>query len=108
MVILFQTATGEEAVMWGTSIIGFGMYHVESGKNMKGNDWPLVAFSPRKQNLTLYVLTGDIQKSGLLEKLGKHTRSGGCLHIKKLSDVDRMVLSALIKKSFHHNKKVHG
>ena len=105
---MFQEITGEKAVMWGTSIVGFGMYHYKSERSTQEGDWPLVGFSPRKQNLTLYILHGNQDSGNLLKKLGKHkTSSGGCLYINKLSDVDQKILATLIKKSFQYMKKVH-
>lgn len=101
---LFKKVTGEKPVMWGESIVGFGQYHYESERSSQKGDWPLVGFSPRKQNLTLYVMAGN-QDNPLLAKLGKHKASGGCLYLKKLSDVDLKVLSALIKSSFVFMKK---
>lgn len=101
---LFEEATGEKGTMWGTGIIGFGSYQVKSGA--KTNDWPLVAFSPRKQNFTLYLLENTDQSDDpLFEKLGKHTRSKACLYINKLTDVDLVALKALVKKSFLYNRK---
>lgn len=102
---IFETITGQKAVMWGSSIVGFGMYHYKSERSTQEGDWPLVAFSPRKQNLTLYIMAGNKDNQKLLHKLGKHKASGGCLYINKLSDVDQKVLTALIKTSFQFMKK---
>ena len=105
---MFQKITGEKAVMWGTSIVGFGMYHYKSERSSQEGDWPLVGFSPRKQNLTLYIMHGNNDSSALLEELGKHKTSGGmggCLYINKLSDVDETVLAKLIQRSFEYMKK---
>lgn len=102
---LFKKVTGQKAIMWGSSIVGFGMYHYKSQRSTQEGDWPLVAFSPRKQNLTLYVMTGNKDSHELLEKLGKHKTSAGCLYINKLSDVNLKVLTVLIKKSFQYSKK---
>jgi len=101
---IFTKVTGEKAVMWGTSIVGFGMYHYKSERSSQEGDWPLVGFSPRKQNLTLYILSWK-QNGAALKKLGKHKRGGGCLYINKLSDVDLKVLSSLIKKAYISKKK---
>jgi len=92
-----EAATGSKPVMWGPSIIGFGRqkFKYSSGKEL---DWPVAAFSPRKQNLTLYGLTED-SNAELLSKLGKHSTSKACLYIKRLSDVDSDVLKKLIKTS---------
>lgn len=102
---MFQKITGEKAVMWGTSIVGFGMYHYKSERSRQEGDWPLVGFSPRKQNLTLYIMAGNKDNQELLGRLGKHTTSVGCLYINKLSDVDQTVLAKLIEKSFDYMKK---
>ncbi len=97
---LFTDITGENAKMWGASIIGFGQYHYKSDRSTQEGDWPLTAFSPRKQNLTLYFMDGFDSYGDLLNSLGKHKTSKGCLYINKLSDVDIQVLEKLIQKSF--------
>src|SRR5258706_16109347 len=74
---MFEKVTGEKAVMWGSSIVGFGKYHYKSEKSAQQGDWFLVGFSPRKQNLTLYIMHGNTDSAAELEKLGKHTTSGG-------------------------------
>jgi hypothetical protein len=102
---MFTKITGEKGVMWGTSIVGFGKYHYKSERSSQEGDWPLVGFSPRKQNLTLYIMTGIKKGEVLLNKLGKHKSSGGCLYINKLSDVDLSVLGELIKMSFEYMRK---
>ena len=102
---LFKKVTGEDAVMWGSSIVGFGRYHYKSQRSAQEGDWLLVGFSPRKQNLTLYIMAGNQDNEDLLGKLGKHKSSGGCLYISKLSDVDTKVLKKLIKHSFQYMKK---
>lgn len=101
---LFKKVTGEKAVMWGTSIVGFGKYHYKSERSTQEGDWPLVGFSPRKQNLTLYIMTGN-KDNPELAKLGKHKTSVGCLYINKLSDVDQTILAKLIETSFKYMKK---
>lgn len=105
---MFQKITGEKAVMWGTSIVGFGTYHYKSERSTQEGDWLLTGFSPRKQNLTLYIMHGNEKSQALLKKLGKHKAGGGCLYIKKLADVDQAALTALIKKSFQYMKKTRG
>ena len=107
---LFQKVTGEKPKMWGPSIIGFGSYHYKSERSSQEGDWMLAGFSPRKQNLTLYVMGLYISSdfNDLLKKLGKHKVSGGaCLYLNKLSDVDLKVLEQIIKKSFVMMKKRH-
>lgn len=103
---LFEKITGEKAKMWGNAMIGFGLYHYQSERSTQKGDWPLTAFSPRKQNLTLYVMPGFSDLIDLLKKLGKYKLSGGsCLYINKLSDVDMKVLEQIIKKSFLEMKR---
>lgn len=104
---LFEKITGERAVIWGTSIVGFGMYHYKSERSSQEGDWPLTGFSPRKQNLTLYLMSGFTQNKDLLSKLGKHKTSVGCLYINRLSDVDMSLLTKLIDKSFRQMKKMY-
>ncbi len=102
LLALFKEATGEKAVMWGPSIIGFGVYQIKKGTQV--NEWPLVAFSPRKQNLTLYLLRKGEKENALWKRLGKYKVSGSCLHINRLTDVDLDILVTLIQKSFEDSK----
>ena len=92
---LMEEATKQKGVMWGTSIAGYGTTTIKYAGGREA-DWPLIAFSPRKQSLTLYIGVRDPKKADLLAKLGKHKVSGGCLHIKRLSDVDVPTLKKLI------------
>lgn len=105
LLALFSEVTGEKPVMWGDSIIGFGQYHYKSDRSRQEGDWMLTGFSPRKQNLTLYIMSGFAHYQPLLEKLGKHTTSVSCLYIKRLSDVDHTVLKQLLQKSFEDMKR---
>jgi len=105
---LFKTITTEEAVMWGSSIVGFGKYHYKLERSTQEGDWPLVGFSPRKQNLTLYLMPGFDKYETLLAKLGKHKISVGCLYINKLSDVDIKVLTEIITQAFADMKQIHS
>ena len=102
---MFEDITGEKAVMWGPSIVGFGKYHYKSERSSQEGDWPLIGFSPRKQNLTLYITRGFEGCEELLNKLGKHKLSVGCLYVKRLSELDINVLKTLIDKSYKHAKK---
>ncbi len=97
---LFQKITGEKPKIWGTSIIGYGQYHYKSDRSAQEGDWPLTAFSPRKQNLTLYIMSGFKNNQDLLAKLGKHKTSVGCLYINKLADIDMKILEKIIKDSY--------
>lgn len=97
---IFRDVTGEKPVMWGAAIVGFGKYHYTSERSTQQGDWPLTAFSPRKQNFTVYIMSGFRSNTGLLKTLGKHTVSGGsCLYIKRLSDINVDVLKVIIKDS---------
>ncbi len=95
---LMQKAAKAEPKMWGKSIIGFGSIHLkyESGREL---DWFPIGFSPRKQNLTLYLMGGMESKKELLGKLGKYSTGKGCIYIKKLEDVDIKILNKLITAS---------
>ena len=103
---LMAKAAGAKGAMYGPSIVGFGTttYTYADGRTA---DWPAVAFSPRKADLTLYVSARKASAS-LLKRLGKHKVSGGCLHIKRLSDVDLDVLATLVSASVKATKKKHG
>jgi hypothetical protein len=99
IVKMMKQVTKKEPKMWGPAIIGFGSYHYKYESGREG-DSPQIGFSPRKQNITLYVLSGSNHESPLLQKLGKHSTSKVCLYIKRLTDVDKKVLQELIKESF--------
>ena len=94
---LMKKATGEEARMWGPGIVGYGRYAYKYETGREG-EWMITGFSPRKANLTLYIMMGFEEEAALMEKLGKHTTGKSCLYIKKLSDVDLKVLEKLIVK----------
>lgn len=99
IVKMMKQVTKKEPKMWGPSIIGFGSYHYKYESGREG-DAPQIGFSPRKQNITLYILSGSDHENPLLQKLGKHSTSKVCLYIKRLADVDKKVLLELIKESF--------
>ena len=92
---MMKQASGAEPKMWGDSIVGFGQYHYKGASGREG-DWFKVGFSPRKQNLTLYIPGGIEPHQGLLKKLGKHSTGKGCLYVKRLSDIDANVLKQLM------------
>ncbi|ELK46505.1 DUF1801 domain-containing protein [Halobacillus sp. ACCC02827] len=98
LVKIFEETTGYEARMWGASIIGFGTYHYKYPTGHEG-DAPLVGFSPRKANISLYFATGDPDRSARLADLGKHKTGKACVYINKLADVDTLVLKKLIRQS---------
>ena len=100
---LMETATGSKPMMWGTSIVGFGTKKITYAGGREA-DWPLIAFSPRKQNLTLYLMSEKDRHTELLARLGKHKVSGGCLYIKRLSDIDLATLRKLINAAVKRKK----
>jgi hypothetical protein len=101
---LMKSITKEEPAMWGSSIVGFGSYHYTYASGQEG-DWPLTAFSPRKQNLTIYVMPGFEKYPDLIKKLGKCKTSKGCLYIKRLEDIHLPTLKKLIKTGLSDLKK---
>jgi hypothetical protein len=107
LVQLMQRASGEKPRLWGPSIVGFGSYHYRYDSGREG-DMPLIGFSPRKAALVLYSMLGHSEAKALLVKLGKHTTGKGCLYIKKLADVDRTILEALIEDAVAHNRVGHS
>ena len=92
--------------MWGDSIIGFGKYHYKYASGREG-DWMRIGFSPRKQNLTLYIMDGFEKYSELLESLGKYKTGKSCLYIKKMQDIDINILKELVKESLIHMEKLY-
>ena len=102
---IMQKATKAEPKMWGTSIVGFGSYHYKGASGREG-DWFITGFSPRKQNLTLYLMGGFEDHEELLSSLGKHSLGKGCLYIKRLKDVDIKVLKKLVIRSVKQMQKL--
>lgn len=100
---IMKQITGQKPVMWGSSIVGFDKYHYKSERSSQEGDWPIIGFSPRKANITLYVISGMEGEKDIVAKLGKCKTSVGCLYIKKLSDVNMSVLKELIEKEYKHN-----
>ncbi len=101
LVELMRQVTGEEPKMWGGSIVGFGSYHYKYASGREG-DWFLAGFSPRKQNLTLYIMSGFSRHDELMSQLGKHKTGKSCLYVKKLADIDGDVLKELVERSVSH------
>jgi len=98
LVKIMEKVTGDKAAMWGTAIVGCGSCPIVYA-NGDVLDWPVAAFSPRKDALTIYGTKAAPKFATLIKKLGKHKVRGGCLHIKKLADVDEEILEELIKTS---------
>lgn len=101
---MMREATGKRAKMWGTSIVGFGSYEYKYASGREGS-WPLVGFSPRAQNLTLYIMPGFSNFDRLMSQLGKYKTGKSCLYIKTLEDVDIKKLEALIEGSVKYMKR---
>lgn len=98
VVDIMRDVTKEEPKMWGSSIVGFGRYHYKYESGREG-EWMITGFSPRKGDLTLYIMGGFEAFSDLMKGLGKYKTGKSCLYIKKLADVDADVLRKLITKS---------
>ncbi len=95
---LYEEVTGEKAEMWGDSIVGLGRYTQTYADGSKRN-WAATAFSPRKQNLTIYIMNGFDEYQDLLKSLGKHKTSKVCIYVNKLEQIDQSVLLKIIKRS---------
>ncbi len=104
---IMQEATGQQPKMWGTAIVGFGAYHYKYESGHEG-DMCKVGFSPRKANITLYIMMGGATKPELLQQLGKHKVSGSCLHINKMADIDKAVLKKIVKDTYNAMTKKYG
>ena len=100
---IMEEITGEKPKMWGPSIVGFGSYHYKYDSGREG-DWLVTGFSPRKKDLTLYIMMGFEKHIELMEKLGRHSVGKSCLYIKRLSDVHVPTLRKLIKNSVKDHK----
>ena len=108
VVEIMRAVTKEEPKMWGSSIVGFGRYHFKYESGREG-DWMITGFSPRKGDLTLYLMGGFDKFPDLMKNLGKYKTGKGCLYIKKLAEVDTKVLRKLVKESvkLKASKRVH-
>lgn len=104
---LLQKVTGLKPVLWGTSIVGYGTYEYKYASGREGT-WMMIGFSPRKQNLTIYLMDGFRERGALLEKLGKHKNSLSCLYITRLSDIDVQVLEKLMRVSYKNMQAKYG
>ena len=95
---LMQQVTGEAPVMWGASMVGFGRYRYQYESGRSG-EWFLLGFSPRKTDLTLYLMSGFDDQSDLMTNLGKYKIGKSCLYIKTLADIDPLALKTLLERS---------
>ena len=103
MLGIMEEITGEKPVMWGPSLIGYGAYHYKYDSGREG-DFFMTGFSPRKQNMALYIMPGFDRFPELMGKLGKHKTGKSCLYINKLKDVDMDVLKTLIEEGYRYMK----
>lgn len=103
---IFKEITGKTPKMWGSSIVGYDTYHYTYKSGQEG-DWMMTGFSPRKQNLSLYIMPGFGDYKDLLKKLGPHKTGVGCLYIKRLEDIHLPTLKKLIKKGYTDMKKMY-
>ncbi|MFN2442317.1 MAG: DUF1801 domain-containing protein [Thermoanaerobaculia bacterium] len=103
---LMKRITGEKPKMWGESIVGFGSYHYRYESGREG-EWFLTGFSPRKRELTLYIMAGFERWDELMERLGRFRTGKSCLYIRRLEDVDSEVLGELIEASVAHMKRTY-
>ncbi len=98
---MMKKVTGEEPVLWSSSVIGFGIKRYKSPTTGREVDWLRIGFSPRKANLSLYISVGIKEHAAALTKLGKHKTGVGCLYINKLEDIDMKVLKEIIDASLN-------
>lgn len=104
---MMRKATGDRASMWGNSIVGYGSYDYKYASRREGS-WMICGFSPRAQNIAIYIMPGFSAIEKLMKKLGKHKTGKSCLYIKKLEDVDREVLEELIGASVAEMRRKYG
>ncbi|MCK9410622.1 MAG: DUF1801 domain-containing protein [Bacteroidetes bacterium] len=103
---IFDSAIKEKPALWNNNMIGYGSFHYKSERSSQEGDWPLTGFSPRKQNISIYIMPGVKNYPKLLKKLGKFKiSSGSCLYVNNLDDVDVKVLKKLIAASVKDMKK---
>lgn len=101
---LLKTVSGKRPALWGTSIVGYGTYHYTYASGREG-DSLRIGFSPRKQDITIYIMPGYTDYGSILSKLGKHKKGKSCLYIKRLSDVDMKVLERLVRAGWKDMQK---
>ncbi len=101
---MMREISGKRATMWGASMVGYGQYHYRYARGREGDCFRL-GFSPRKQDLTIYIMPGYTNHDSILAKLGKHKKGKSCLYIKRLSDVDLQVLERLLRAGWKDMQK---
>lgn len=108
LVKLMETVSGHPPVIWGNSIIGFGVYHYKSERSAQQGSWPLVSFSPRKAAISLYVYSGGEDQKEMLTRLGKYKMGKSCIYIKRLTDIDVSVLTEMIRSTIQRLSEKYG
>lgn len=105
---LFDSVVKEKASLWNNNMIGYGSYHYKSERSRQEGDWPLTAFSPRKQYIAIYIMPGVNNYKDLLDRLGKFkVSSGSCIYVNKLEDINPDVLKEIIRTSVADMKKAY-
>jgi len=104
---IFKQTTKMSPALWGNSIVGFGQYHYKSERSSQEGDWPLTGFSPRKRNMTVYIMPGFANYQGLLSKLGRHKTSVSCIYFNKIENINVKVLKQIIRRSVVDMKKIY-
>jgi hypothetical protein len=106
---LFDSVVKEKATLWNNNMIGYGIFHYKSDRSSQEGDWPLTAFSPRKHNITIYIMSGAKNYDNLLRELGKYKiSSGSCIYINKIEDINLEILKKIIIASVSDMKKKYG
>ncbi len=105
---LFDSVVQEKASLWNNNMIGYGSYHYKSERSRQEGDWPLTGFSPRKQYIAVYIMSGVNNYKELLDKLGKYKiSSGSCIYVNKLEDINLDTLGKIISASVADMKKLY-
>ena len=105
---IFDSVVKEKASVWNNNMVGYGSYHYKSERSSQEGDWPLTGFSPRKQYIAIYIMSGVKNYKDLLDKLGKYkASSGSCIYVNKLEDINTEVLKELIATSVSDMKKMY-
>jgi hypothetical protein len=105
---LFDSAVKDKPSLWNNNMIGYGSFHYKSDRSSQQGDWPLTAFSPRKQHIVIYIMSGANKYQDLLSKLGKYKiSSGSCIYINKMEDINPDVLKEIISRSVSDMKKIY-
>lgn len=105
---IFTEVTKMPPILWGDSIVGFGEYHYKYERSRQEGDWPLTGFSPRKRNMTVYIMPGFTNYQDLLDRLGQHKTSVSCIYFNKLENISVKVLKQIIRRSVADMKKIYN